>query len=96
MRKIALVGVSTVGGGPGATGAGIILGPGGKAQYGDSIIVSVVGDAVAPHGPGAHTNAHIIEGSPNTFVNGIPLVRVGDAASCGCAVLDGDWDAFCI
>lgn len=96
MRKIALIGVSMVGGGSGATGPGIIIGPGGMAQYGDGILVSIVGDSITPHGPGAHQNAHIATGSKNTFVNGIPLVRVGDLASCGCAVLDGDWDAFCI
>lgn len=96
MPQIALVGVSLVGGGAGSTGDGVITGPGGLAQFADGQIVSVVGDAVAYHGPGAHTAATIITGSPDTFVVGKPLVRVGDAASCGCTVLEGDFDAFCL
>ena len=96
MPQIALVGISTVGGGAGATGSGVITGPGGLAQFADGDIVSVLGDAVSPHGLGAHEAATIITGSPDTFVNGKSLVRVGDQASCGCTVQAGDYDAFCI
>lgn len=96
MSQVALIGISQVGGGPGATGTGTITGPGGVTTYGDGDIVSIVGDTITTHGPGAHIAAHITTGSPDTFVNGTSLVRVGDLASCGCAVLAGDFDAFCI
>lgn len=96
MSQVALVLLSAVDGGPGSTGPGIITGPGGLTQFADGLIVSIVGDTIAPHGPGAHLAATIISGSPDTFVNGRPLVRVGDPASCGCVVLAGDFDLFCI
>jgi uncharacterized Zn-binding protein involved in type VI secretion len=93
---IAIVGESQCGGGPGATGTGVILGPGGLGQYGDGLTVSVVGDLIAPHGPSPHDAGVIIQGSPDTFINGIPLVHIGDATSCGCTVLLGDEDTFCL
>jgi uncharacterized Zn-binding protein involved in type VI secretion len=96
MPQIALVGLSTVFGGPGAEEPGVILGSGGLDQFADGDIVSVVGDSIAAHGLGLHAAATMIEGSPDTFVNGIPLCRVGDAASCGCVVQDGDFDVYCI
>lgn len=93
---IALVNLSVVGGGPGATGNGVILGLGGITQFGDDLVVAVVGDAIAAHGPGAHAAATLTTGSPDTFVNGKPLCRIGDEASCGCTVLLGDEDTFCL
>lgn len=96
MSQIALVGLSAVDGGPGSTGPGIILGLGGFDQYGDGFVVAVVGDAIAPHGIGLHIAAVMVEGSPDTYVNGKPLCRVGDLASCGCVVIEGDFDAYCI
>ncbi len=94
MTQAALVGLSTVGGGPGATGVGIITGPGGLGQYADGLIVSVVGDTIATHGPAPHIGAVVTTGSPDTFINHIPIARVGDQASCGCTILAGDNDAF--
>lgn len=96
MSQIALVGISTVFGGPGATTPGVILGPGGIMQFADGDIVSVVGDAIAAHGPDVHTAAVMVTGSPDTFVNGKPLCRIGDLASCGCSVTNGDLDAYCL
>jgi uncharacterized Zn-binding protein involved in type VI secretion len=98
MPEIAKVGISTVFGGPGAVTPGVIIGSGGGAgQLADGDIVSVVGDAIASHGPGAHAAATMVTGSPDTSVNGFPLVRVGDQASCLCTVIaGGDIDAFCV
>lgn len=42
-----------------------------------------VGDAVAPHGRGAHASAVMIGGSATVFCNGLQVCRVGDPASCG-------------
>jgi uncharacterized Zn-binding protein involved in type VI secretion len=42
-----------------------------------------VGDAVAPHGSGAHGSAVMATGSATFSVNGIPVCRVGDLATCG-------------
>ena len=94
--QIALVGLSLVGGGPGATGAGVIVGPGAITQYGDGLIVSILGDLVSYHGPPPHDIAMIVTGSPDTFCDGKPLVRATDMASCGCTVLEGDYNAFCL
>ena len=91
---VALVGFSVCGGGPGSVGTGVILGPGGIGSYGDSFIISIVGDLIAPHGPSPHDAGHIIAGSPDTFVNGIPMVHLNDPTSCGCTVLTGQPDAF--
>jgi uncharacterized Zn-binding protein involved in type VI secretion len=96
MSQIALVGKSVCGGGPGATGVGLILGPGDLTQFADGDIVSKVGDAIATHGPAPHDAGVIISGSFDTFLDGIPLVRVGDQTSCGCTVLEGDFDAYCV
>ena len=93
-KPAALVVISTVFGGPGAVIPGVITGPGGIGQYADGAPVSVVGDAIASHGPGAHIAATMVTGSPDTFINGIPLVRVGDQATCLCTVQQGDEDTF--
>lgn len=96
MPQLALVGLSTVGGGPGAVGTGLITGPGAVSTLGDGFTVSTLFDAVAAHGPGAHAFGVIQTGSKHTFGNnGLPVVRVGDTTSCGCTVLLGDYDAFC-
>ena len=42
-----------------------------------------VGDAVQRHGRGAHGGPRMSTGSATVFVNGKPLCREGDAASCG-------------
>jgi uncharacterized Zn-binding protein involved in type VI secretion len=96
MAQIALRGLSTVFFGPGATSYGLITGTEGQTTYGDGDIVAVVGDSIATHGPPPHVGATMIQGSPDTFVNGLPLCRVGDMASCGCHVTNGDFDTYCI
>jgi hypothetical protein len=90
---IALVGFSLVGGGPGATGTGLIIGPGDLFSFGDSFPIAKVGDEIATHGPAPHIGATVIQGSPDTFLSGIPMSHVGDACSCLCTILTGQIDA---
>lgn len=96
MPQVALVGVSTVSGGPGYEFPGIITGIEGFDQFCDKDVVAVVGAQIEPHGPGLHEAATMVEGSPDTRVNGLPLCRVGDLASCGCTVDNGSLDTFCL
>lgn len=42
-----------------------------------------VGDTVERHGRGAHRSSKMSAGSATVFVNGKPLCREGDSASCG-------------
>ena len=42
-----------------------------------------VGDAVQPHGSGAHAGPRMIAGSSNVFTNNIRTCRAGDPANCG-------------
>ena len=47
--------------------------------------LAVIGDSVAPHGPPTppHQSAVMAEGSSRVYIDGIPVCRAGDAASCG-------------
>lgn len=45
--------------------------------------VALVGAAVQGHGVGVHASPTMAEGSSTVFVNGIPVCREGDLASCG-------------
>ena len=82
MPKVALVGVSTVGGGP-------ITGPGAPSVKANGSIVSVLGDAVASHGSGPHAAATIITASGTVSAEGKAVARVGDLASCGHTITGG-------
>lgn len=42
-----------------------------------------VGDPVIPHGDSPHNAAVMVTGSPWFTINGIPVCRTGDLASCG-------------
>jgi uncharacterized Zn-binding protein involved in type VI secretion len=95
-QAVALRGLSTVFGGPGATSPGLITGSLGQTTDGDTDVVAVVGDSIATHGPAPHIGATMIQGSVSCFVNGLPLCRLGDAASCGCVVIGPcSTDTFC-
>jgi uncharacterized Zn-binding protein involved in type VI secretion len=96
MPNLALTGFSTVFFGPGAVFPGLITGQLGIDQYGDSFVVSCVGDSIEPHGPPPHDNAVMIQGSTDTFVNGLPVCRLNDLASCACHVINGSLDTFVI
>jgi uncharacterized Zn-binding protein involved in type VI secretion len=78
MPAKARVGIDTVGG-------GLIIGPGCTTVMVEGAPASIIGDAVAPHEPfeGEHLTATLVEGSATVYAEGRPVVRLGDAASCG-------------
>lgn len=49
-----------------------------------------IGDPIAPHGEPPHAAATMLEGSETVFFEGIGVCRVGDAASCGHTIEEGD------
>ena len=79
MPGVSLVGVHTAG--------GTITGPPQSRVYVDGNPMSVVGDAVEPHAPcpidPSHCAATMAMGSSRVFIDGIAVVRAGDAATCG-------------
>lgn len=62
---------------------GAVLGPGSPTVFTEGSRTSLLGDKVAPHGKPPHASPTIIEGSKTVFATGKPVVRKGDAASCG-------------
>ena len=73
MPGIARVGIDSAG--------GTITGGGQSSVYVDGALAAVLGDAVAPHGPGLHAAATMAAASGSVFADGIPVCRAGDAAS---------------
>lgn len=63
---------------------GVQLGGGNSFVTSDGLLVSVVGDTIAPHGRGGHGGYIVmVSGSSFVTINGIPVCRAGDSASCG-------------
>lgn len=75
MAIVSLVGQDTAG--------GMIVGPGNPNWTWNGKPISLVGDAILPHGSGPHAGPKIVEGSPWMTINGIAVTRAGSAASCG-------------
>lgn len=75
MPKIALVGQDLAG--------GLIVGPGKPNWTWNGKPISVLGDAILPHGSGPHAGPKIVQGSSWMTIDGIPVTHTGDAASCG-------------
>jgi uncharacterized Zn-binding protein involved in type VI secretion len=71
----------------------LILGPGARTVFVNKLVVSVIGDRIAPHSSGAHLSATMIESSKSVFAAGKTVVRDGDKASCG-DVATGSTDVF--
>ena len=46
-------------------------------------IIAVLGDNVTPHGLYQHAAPVMVQGSPWFTINGLPVCRARDAASCG-------------
>lgn len=82
MPYVALVGVSSAGGGQ-------VLGPGTVTTHIEGMPVACVGDAIAPHGIGAHANAVITQGSTTVTIDGRIPSYVGALCSCGHVLVGG-------
>jgi len=83
MAEISLVGESIAGGviqGPGATTWTILGKP-----------ISLLNDAVAGHGNGAHSAPRMAQGTAWFTWNGIPVVCSGCQASCGHIANGNSW-----
>ena len=63
--------------------AGGTIAAGSPNVFVDGAAAVRVGDAVTPHGTGAHASPKMAKGSSTVFVNGIAVCRAGDSASCG-------------
>lgn len=84
MSAIALVGKSTAG--------GVILGPGSSTVFADGSPISLNGDKVQPHSPSKTPHAgspSVISSTSGVYVEGKPVVRIGDKATCGHSVSGG-------
>ena len=75
MALISLVGIDQAG--------DTIAGPGKPNWTWNGVPISVVGDAIKPHGAGPHMGATIQTGSPWMSIDGIPVTRAGSPATCG-------------
>ena len=87
MPGVARVGADTAG--------GAHLGGGQSWVYTDGRLDVVQGDAVASHPPcptaPAHCAATMVGASSWDYIDGIPICRSGDAASCGHPSTGSDW-----
>lgn len=69
---------------------GVILGPGSSTVKADGKTVSLLGDAVAPHGKAPHTSPTLVSnGAKTVFVDGKIPSKQGTIASCGHNVSSG-------
>lgn len=75
MPAITRVGVNQAG--------GVIVGPGAGTVKAEGARVSLKGDNVAAHGKPPHAAPTMVGSSSTVFADGKPVVRAGDAASCG-------------
>lgn len=77
---MALKGVSRVGV---DTAGGLITGPGATKVFVEGSKASLNGDAVASHGSSPHSSATMVATTTKVFIEGTPVVRQGDLATCG-------------
>lgn len=77
MSTVARVGADSAG--------GTQLGGGNDFVTSDGALIVVIGDSITPHPPGGpHKNGPVmVGGSSFVTINGIPICRAGDPASCG-------------
>lgn len=83
MANVSLVGESVAG--------GVIAGPGAPNWRVTGKAVSLLGDAVTPHGNGQHAGPVMVTASPWMKINGKPVVRAGSVASCGHVANGNPW-----
>ncbi len=53
--------------------------------------VVLLGDPVAPHGPALHLAPVMVEASVWLRLDGVPVCRAGNIASCGHATTGASW-----
>lgn len=82
LRPIATSGFSTAGG-------GLILTPPQSFVRVGGNLVSVDGTPIASHGDDEHSNAVTTGQSSLLHINGLPVDRQGDAASCADLIANG-------
>lgn len=70
-----------------STATGIVTGPGIPEMTIEGYVVAAVGDAVAPHGDGAHRNARLVVPVPKYTIKGRQPALSGAPASCGCIIV---------
>jgi uncharacterized Zn-binding protein involved in type VI secretion len=75
MADVSLVGKHAAG--------GTILGPGAVTWTWDGLPISLVGDAVRPHGEPPHHAPKIATGSSWMTIDGIPVTMSMSRATCG-------------
>jgi uncharacterized Zn-binding protein involved in type VI secretion len=74
---------------------GILLRPGAPSVYADFKIVSLIGDLVAPHGPGIHSGPILVSnGSPSVRADYGIVAKESTVASCGHKVTPGSKTVF--
>lgn len=64
-------------------GGGIITAVGQAFVTIDGALWTTVGDPVAAHGSGSHNAATMAAGATFVSIDGVPVCRLGDAATCG-------------
>ena len=62
--------------------------------YSNNLLVAVDGSPVQGHGPAPHASPVTANGSPNVFINNIPVNRETDPDSCGHPRVDGSPNVF--
>lgn len=70
---------------------GVELGGGQNFWEVEGAPVVLLGDGVAGHGPGIHQGPAMVEASAWMTLNGVPVVRQGNAANCGHTATGRGW-----
>lgn len=67
----------------GVDSAGGILTAGSPNVFVNGASAVRIGDSVAGHGNSPHNSPKMAKGSSTVIINGIPVCRAGDTATCG-------------
>ena len=65
-----------------------------SSVFTNNLLTSVDGCPVAGHGPGVHGGPLTANGSPNVFIEYIPVNRLGDPDTCGHRRAAGSPDVY--
>lgn len=66
-----------------------------KTVYANFLPVALMGDLLTPHIKGPkHAVSKIVTGSPNVFIEGRPVARVGSITSCKHRMITGSFSIF--